>query len=165
MEKDAEVKELLELLEKNHNHTVEEMAVMLGRSPAEVQAQIKQLEDEKIIVTYQPIINWEKAGVDSVTAIIEVKITPQREVGFDALAERIYRFPEVRSLYLMSGAFDLLVMLEGQTLREIADFVSTKLSTIEGVISTTTHFMLKQYKYAGVIIEDEEEDHRLVVTP
>ncbi|MEM5771056.1 MAG: Lrp/AsnC family transcriptional regulator, partial [Bacillota bacterium] len=106
-----------------------------------------------------------KTGLDNVTAVIDVKITPQREVGFDAIAERIYRFPEVRNLYLMSGAFDLMVVIEERTLKEVAQFVSTKLSTIEGIVSTTTHFMLKKYKEAGVIIEDQEENHRLVVTP
>ena len=118
-----------------------------------------------MIVKYHTIINWEKAGVDVVSAIITVRITPQREVGFDAIAERIYRFPEVRNLYLMSGSFDLLVMVEGQTMKEVAHFVSTKLATIDGVISTTSHFVLKKYKEEGVIIEDREKDRRLVVTP
>ncbi|WP_425058727.1 DNA-binding transcriptional activator DecR [Sporomusa carbonis] len=159
------MKQLLELLEKDCTQPPEHLAAMLQISPEEVVAHIKRLEDEKVIVKYQPIINWEQAGVDKVTAIIDVRITPQREVGFDAIAERICRFPEVVSLYLMSGAYDLSVMVEGQTLKEVAQFVSTKLSTIDGVISTTTHFMLKRYKYAGVIIEDQEEDHRLVVSP
>lgn len=159
------MKELLELLEKDCTQPIEHLAAMLKISGEEVAAQIKHLEDEKIIVKYQPIINWEKAGEDRVTAVIDVRITPQREVGFDAIAERICRFPEVISLYLMSGAYDLSVMVEGQTLKEVSQFVSTKLSTIDGVISTTTHFMLKPYKYAGVIINDREEDHRLVVSP
>lgn len=159
------MQEVLELLEKDHTLTVEQLAVMLGRPQAEIAQAIKRLEEEKIIVKYQTIINWEKAGVDRVTAIIDVKITPQREVGFDAIAERIYRFPEVRSLYLMSGAYDLLVMVEGKNLKEVSQFVSTKLSTIEGVLSTTTHFMLKMYKESGVILEDKEEDRRLVVSP
>lgn len=159
------MRELLELLEKDHTLTVPQLATMLDRPQEEIVALVKQFEADKVIVKYQTIVNWEKAGVDRVTAIIEVKITPQREVGFDAIAERIYRFPEVRSLYLMSGAYDLLVIIEGKTLKEVAQFVSTKLSTIEGVIGTTTHFMLKQYKEAGVILEDEEEDRRLVVSP
>jgi DNA-binding Lrp family transcriptional regulator len=159
------MKELLELLEKDHTLTHEQLAVMLNTSPSEVAAFIKKMEEEKVIVKYQTIINWEKTGLDSVTAVIDVKITPQREVGFDAIAERIYRFPEVRSLYLMSGAYDLMVMIEGKTLKDVSQFVSTKLSTIEGVISTTTHFMLKRYKEAGAIIDDQEEDRRLVVTP
>lgn len=159
------MKELLELLEKDHTLTHEQLAVMLDKPVDEIAAAIRRLEEEKIIVSYQTLINWEKTGLDIVTAVIDVKITPQREVGFDAIAERIYRFPQVRSLYLMSGAFDLMVIIEGGTLKEIAQFVSTKLSTIEGVISTTTHFLLKKYKEAGVILEDEEEDRRLVVTP
>ncbi|MDR3592127.1 MAG: Lrp/AsnC family transcriptional regulator [Negativicutes bacterium] len=159
------MQELLELLEKDHTLTVEQLATMLDKSQAEVAALVDRLEAEKIIVKYQTIVNWEKAGVERVTAVIDVKITPQREVGFDSIAERIYRFPEVRSLYLMSGAYDLLVMVEGKTLKEVSQFVSNRLSTIEGVLSTTTHFMLKMYKESGVIVEDEEEDRRLVVSP
>ena len=159
------MKELLELLEKDCTQPLEQLAAMLGKTKEEVASQIKCLEEQKIIVKYQPIIDWEQAGEDKVTAIIDVRITPQREVGFDALAERICRFPEVVSLYLMSGAYDLSVMIEGRTLKEVSQFVATKLSTMDGVISTTTHFMLKRYKYAGVIINDREEDHRLVVSP
>ncbi|MBP2641233.1 MAG: transcriptional regulator, AsnC family [Firmicutes bacterium] len=159
------MKELLELLEKDYTQSPETLADLLNRPKEEIAKQIRQLETEKIIVKYHTIINWEKAGVDIVSAIITVRITPQREVGFDAIAERIYRFPEVRNLYLMSGSFDLLVMVEGQTMKEVANFVSTKLATIEGVISTTSHFVLKKYKEEGVIIEDREKDRRLVVTP
>jgi len=159
------MKELLELLEKDYTQSPETLADLLNRPKEEIAKQIRQLETEKIIVKYHTIINWEKAGVDVVSAIITVRITPQREVGFDAIAERIYRFPEVRNLYLMSGSFDLLVMVEGQTMKEVANFVSTKLATIEGVISTTSHFVLKKYKEEGVIIEDREKDRRLVVTP
>lgn len=159
------MKELLELLEQNNTLTTKQLATILNKTKEEVSAIITKLENEKVIVKYQTIINWEKAGVDIVTAIIEVRITPQREVGFDAIAERIYRFPEVRNLYLMSGAYDLQVIVEGSTLKEVADFVSTKLATIEGVVSTTSHFMLKKYKEDGVIIEDKEEDRRLAVSP
>lgn len=159
------LKELLVQLEKDCTQPIEQLATMFKKSKEEVAAQIKQLEDEKIIVKYQPIINWEKAGEEKVTAIIDVRITPQREVGFDSIAERIYRFPEVINLYLMSGDYDLSIMVEGHTLKEVSKFVSTKLSTIDGIISTTTHFMLKPYKYAGVIINDRETDHRLVVSP
>ena len=159
------MKELLELLEKDYTQTPETLSDLLNRPKEEIVKQIRQLETEKVIVKYHTIINWEKAGVDVVSAIITVRITPQREVGFDAIAERIYRFPEVRNLYLMSGSFDLLVMVEGQTMKEVANFVSTKLATIEGVISTTSHFVLKKYKEEGVIIEDREKDRRLVVTP
>ena len=158
-------KKLLTLLEKDSTLTPAQLAAVLGRSEEEITAEIQRLEAERIIVKYHTVINWDKVCDDTVTAVIDVKITPQREVGFDSIAERIYRFPEVKSLYLMSGAYDLLVTLEGHNLKEIAQFVATKLSTIEGVISTTTHFMLKKYKETGVIIEDQEEDHRLVVTP
>lgn len=159
------MRELLELLEKDHTLSPECLGQMLGMSKDAVVEEIDRLEREKIIVKYHTIINWEKAGVDSVTALIDVNITPQREVGFDAIAERIYRFPEVKNLFLMSGAFDLSVMVEGKSLKEVSQFVSTKLATIEGVISTTTHFLLKRYKEEGVIIEDKEEDRRLAVTP
>lgn len=159
------MRELLELLEKDHTLSVPQLAIMLGRPEAEIAALKKQVEAEKIIVKYQTIVNWEKAGVERVAAVIDVKITPQREVGFDAIAERIYRFPAVRSVYLMSGAYDLQVILEGDSLKEVAQFVTSKLSTIDGVVSTTTHFLLKKYKEAGVLLEDEEEDRRLVVSP
>lgn len=159
------MRELLELLEKDHTLTIPQLAVLLDRPEAEIAVLIKQVEAEKIIVKYQTIVNWEKAGVERVAAVIDVKITPQREVGFDAIAERLYRFPQVRSVYLMSGAYDLQVILEVDTLKEVAQFVTTKLSTIDGVVSTTTHFLLKKYKEAGVILEDEEEDRRLVVSP
>jgi len=159
------MEELLDLLEQNHTLSTKQLSTMLNRPEDDIAAAITHLENEKIIVKYQTIINWEKAGVDIVTAIIEVRITPQREVGFDAIAERIYRFPEVRSLYLMSGAYDLQVIVEGKTLKEVAQFVSTKLATIDGVVSTTSHFMLKKYKEDGVIIEDKEEDRRLAVSP
>lgn len=159
------MKELLELLEKDYTQSPDQLAIMLNIPAAEVTRLIAKFKQEQVIVKYQTIIDWEKAGVDQVTAIIEVKITPQREVGFDGIAERIYRYPEVRSVYLMSGSYDLSVSVEGATLREVADFVSSKLSTIDGVVSTNTNFMLKKYKYAGVIINDVEEQHRLVVSP
>lgn len=159
------MKELLELLDKEPALPLNKLAIMLDTPEEELAQTIKRLEDEKIIIKRPAIINWEKAGIDNVTAVIDVKITPQRESGFDFIAERIYRFPEVHSVSLMSGAYDLLVIIQGQTLKEVAQFVSDKLSTIDGVISTTTHFMLKKYKEAGVIIEDDEADHRLVITP
>ncbi len=159
------MKELLELLEKDYTQTPKQLAIMLNIPAEEIATRIKKCEQEQIIVKYQTIIDWEKAGIDQVTAVIEVKITPEREVGFDSIAERIYRYPEVRSVYLMSGTYDLSVTVEGTNLREVADFVATKLSTINGVVSTTTNFMLKKYKYAGVILNDQEEQHRLVVSP
>ena len=155
----------MELLEKDHTFTSEQLSQMLDSSKEEIEREIARLKQEKIIVKYQTIINWEKVDADIVTAIIDVKITPQREVGFDSLAERIYRFPEVRNLYLMSGTYDLSVMVQEKSLKDVARFVATKLAPIEGVLSTTTHFMLKRYKDDGVIIDDQEKDRRLAVTP
>lgn len=159
------MKQLLELLEHDAKRPISDLAAMLGRSEYEVSEQIKRLEKDKVILKYNTLINWEKFGDDTVTATIEVKVTPQREVGFDAIAERIYRFDEVRSVYLMSGAFDLLVMIEGKSLKDVSNFVSTRLATIEGVVSTRSNFMLKLYKKDGVIIDDHEHDRRLVVSP
>lgn len=138
---------------------------MLQRSEEEIKTQIALLEQEKIILSYNALINWERYGEEFVTAVIEINLTPQREVGFDALAERICRFEEVRAVYLMSGNFDLLVEVQGKSLKEISNFVATRLSTIEGVTQTRSHFMLKAYKKDGIILEDEEQDRRLVVTP
>ncbi|MGB9802503.1 MAG: Lrp/AsnC family transcriptional regulator [Desulfofundulus sp.] len=158
--------ELLELLEDNARLTPEEIATMLQTDAGEVRRAIQELEKNKTIVKYMTLVNWEKAGEEKVSALIEVRITPQRDVGFDAVARRICRFPEVRSVRLMSGAYDLAVFIEGRTMREVSHFVATKLATIEGVVSTTTHFALKTYKQDGVMMEDgEEEDRRLMVTP
>lgn len=159
------MRELLELLEHDAKRPAEELASMLNKPKHQIESAIKKLEKDKIILCYNTLINWEKIGDDTVTAIIEVKVTPQREVGFDAIAERIYRFDEVRSVYLMSGGFDLLVLIEGKSLKEVSNFVATRLSTIEGVISTNSNFMLKAYKKDGVIIDDQEQDRRLVVSP
>lgn len=156
---------ILRILACNSKISFDEIAVMLGINTQEVKKIVSDLEEEKIILNYTTIINWEKAGEESTKAIIHVKVTPQREVGFDAVAERIYRFPEVRSLTLMSGEFDLSVTVEGNSMKEVAMFVAQKLSTIDGVQSTKTHFVLKRYKVAGVIFEDQEEDRRQVVTP
>lgn len=159
------IEKILEMLEADGRLTPKQIAVLLGRDEAEVAATIKELEEKKIIQGYFALIHWDKVKVDRVSAAIEVKISPQREVGFDAIAERIYRFPEVSSVRLMSGDYDLLVMIKGRTLQEVANFVSNKLATIENVISTSTHFVLKTYKYHSVILGDKEEDRRLVVTP
>lgn len=157
--------ELLKLLDQDFNQTHEQLARQLRIDAARVAVMLRELEEDRILVKCQPIINWEKAGLEDVSALIEVKITPQREVGFDAIASRIYRFPEVRNLFLMSGSYDLAVTVEGTNLKEVAQFVSTKLATIDGVVSTTTHFVLKKYKEEGVIIDDEEADRRLPVSP
>ena len=159
------MKELLELLEKNSRITTAEIASILGESEYQVEQDIRRLEKDKIILSYPTIINWEKFGNETVTAMITINLTPQREVGFDAIAERIYRFDEVKTVYLMSGSFDLLVLIEGKSLKEIANFVATRLSTIAGVTQTRSHFMLKAYKRDGVIMDDEEQDRRLVVSP
>lgn len=159
------MKELLELLENAARRPVSELAAILNRSEYEVDRQIADLEKNKIILGYNTLINWEKFGSETVTAVIEINLTPQREVGFDALAERIYRFDEVRTVYLMSGSFDLLVIIEGKSLKEVANFVATRLATIEGVTATRSHFMLKAYKKDGTVIEDKEQDRRLVVSP
>ncbi|ALC89300.1 AsnC family transcriptional regulator [Bacillus sp. FJAT-18017] len=159
--------EVLSILEENHRIPTADIAKMLNQSVDQVKETIKKLEDEKVIVSYPALIDWTKVeGKEPVVAMIDVKVTPKRGVGFNEVAERIYRFPEVTSLYLMSGAYDLSITIEGKTMTEIAKFVSEKLSTIDNVMSTTTHFMLKKYKHDGVIFgEDKESDRRMVVSP
>ena len=159
------MRELLELLENDARRPVSELAPILGKSEYEVEQDIQKLEKDKVILSYNTLIDWEKLGDEKVTAMIEINLTPQREVGFDAIAERIYRFDEVRTVYLMSGSFDLMAIIEGKPLKDIANFVATRLSTIEGVTATRSHFMLKPYKKDGTIINDEEKDRRLVVSP
>jgi DNA-binding Lrp family transcriptional regulator len=158
--------DILEILEKDARANVADIAVMAGASVEDVKATIVALESDKVIVQYKTIIDWNKMGKEAVQALIEVKVTPQRGKGFDAIARRIYGFHEVCSVFLMSGAYDLMVLVEGNTMREVAFFVAEKLSTIEGVLSTATHFVLKKYKDNGIIIEgDENCDERLAVTP
>lgn len=158
-------KEILHLLQQDSRITNKEIAMMLDMAEEEVAAAISQMEAEKVILCYHTIVNWEKAGGNGVTALIDVKVTPEREVGFDKVAERIYRFTQVRSVYLMSGAYDLSVEIEGKDMKEVAMFVAEKLATLDHVQSTATHFVLRKYKQDGVIFEDEEEDRRLVITP
>ncbi|MEH7128951.1 MULTISPECIES: Lrp/AsnC family transcriptional regulator [Neobacillus] len=159
--------EILKLIEENHKISVETVALMVMSSEETVRNTIKKLEEEKVIVSYPALIDWSKVeGQENIIAMIDVKVTPKRGVGFDAVAERIYRFPEVTSLYLMSGAYDLSITIEGQTMNQIATFVSEKLSTIDNVVSTTTHFMLKKYKHDGVIFGgSDDKDRRMVITP
>ena len=126
---------------------------------------LQKLEDEGIVCGYHTMIDWEKTSIEKVTALIEVRVTPQRGQGFDNIAERIYKYPEVQSVYLISGGYDLLVTLEGKTLREVSTFVSDKLSTLETVLSTATHFILKKYKDHGTILNPKKEDEREIVTP
>jgi len=133
---------------------------MTGKPAAEVSKAIKKAEKDGTILKYKTIVNWEKAGNEQVSALIEVRVAPQRDVGFDSLAERIYRFPEARSVYLLSGAYDLLVLVAGKTMQEVAGFVTQKLALIEGVQGTTTHFLLKRYKEDGEILADGGETKR-----
>ena len=157
--------QLLKLLHDNAALKPAQLATMLNLAEGEVTRKIKAYEDDQVILGYRTILNEEKLGVDLVRAVIEVKITPEREGGFDRLAERIAKYREVASCYLMSGAYDLLVIVEGSTLREVATFVSEKLATVQGVLSTATHFMLKPYKEHGVLMKQERNEERLAVTP
>jgi DNA-binding Lrp family transcriptional regulator len=156
---------LLKLLRSNAALKHSEIASLLNSSEKEVTARIKQYESDQVILGYRAVLNEEKVGVNAVRAVIEVKITPEREGGFNRLAERIAKYSEVRSCYLMSGGYDLLVMVEGTNLRDVATFVSEKLATIQGVISTATHFMLKPYKEEGVLMTPEKNEERLAVSP
>jgi len=156
---------ILELLKEDARRSAELIATMLGAGRAEVEAAIAELEADKVIVKYATVVNWSKVDDEKVTALIEVQITPERGRGFDAIAERIYLYPEVKSVYLMSGAYDLLVEIEGSTLKAVAAFVSNKLSSIDRVLSTKTHFILKKYKQDGIIFEDHEDDQRLLISP
>ncbi len=157
--------ELLRILQSNALESPDNIARMLSLPAAEVSRRIADYEQQGVIRGYQAILNEDKLDLDKVTAVIEVKVTPQREGGFDIIAERIGRFPEVRSAYLMSGTYDLLLFVEGRTLREVAAFVSERLSPLEGVLSTSTHFMLKTYKRFGVLMHQPGPDERLSITP
>ena len=156
---------ILEILTDDARTPVSQIAVMLGISEQEAADTIKRLERQRIILKYPALINWAKVEVDEVEAMIEVRVTPPRGEGYDAIAEQIYRFEEVNSVYLMSGGYDLLVNMKARTVRQLALFVAEKLSTIEHVISTATHFVLNKYKDQGVIMEDTQDDLRLKVTP
>ena len=158
---------ILELLQKDARTSPSQMAVMLGVSEAEVQQAIQWMEAEDVLLKYTVIVNEEKVGweEENVRALIEVRLTPQRDVGFDAISARIARFDEVRTMYLVSGTYDLLAIVDGGSIREISEFVARKLSPIEGVLGTTTHFMLKKYKDQGVCLAGDQVDNRLKVTP
>src|SRR6266568_4567374 len=156
---------LLKLLRENAAITPAQLSKMLDLPEAEVAAKIKGYEKDQVILGYRTVLNEEKLGVELVRAVIEVKITPERGGGFDRLAERIAKYAEVNSCYLMSGGYDLLVVVEGKTLREVAAYVSEKLATVQGVLSTATHFMLKPYKEQGVLMAREQNEERLAVTP
>ena len=155
------MEEILEVLEKNSRYTDQEIAVMTGKTVEEVREAIRDYEERSIIAGYTTLINWENTGRETVTALIEVKITPQRGVGFDKVAERIYKFPQVKACYLMSsGGFDLTVIVEGKTMKEVAMFVSDKLSIQEYVTGTATHFVLKKYKDHGTIFKEKKIQDR-----
>lgn len=154
------MEEILEILEKNSRATAEEIAVMIGKPAEEVAEAIKRYEEQNIIVGYSTLINWDKTKKEKVTALIEVKVTPQRGLGFDKIADRIYKYPEVTACYLMSGGFDLTVIIEGKTMKEVALFVSEKLAPLESVQSTATHFVLKKYKDKGSVFEEKPVDRR-----
>ena len=157
--------ELLNDLEQKRRVDLGELAVMLGVNETDVANEMAEMEKEKIICGYHTLIDWDKAGVEMVTALIEVRVTPQRDRGFDRIAERIYNYPEVYSVYLISGSYDLLVTIEGKTLKEVSRFVSEKLSPIDEVLSTATHFILKKYKDHGTIMVPRKESERMLVTP
>lgn len=152
--------EILDILEKNSRYTDKQIAEMVGKSEEEVKVAIKKYEDDNVIAGYTSLINWEKTDKESVIALIEVRITPQRGEGFDKVAERIYKFPEVKACYLMSGGFDLTVIVEGKSLKQVSLFVAEKLAVQECVLSTATHFVLKKYKDKGVVFEKKSSDDR-----
>lgn len=156
---------VLDLLKEDARRDAELIATMLDVSVDEVKQAITELENDHVIVKYATVVNWSKIDDQKVTALIEVQITPERGRGFEGIAERIYLYPEVKSVYLMSGAYDLCVEVEGKNLKEVASFVSNKLSPIDAVLSTKTFFILKKYKQDGIIFEEHEGDHRLMVSP
>jgi len=154
------VEEILEILENNGKATPEEIAAMTGKNLEEVKDAIKKFEKDNVILKYNTLINWEKTSKEVVTALIEVKVTPQMGEGFDKIAERIYKYPEVKDCYLMSGGFDLTVIVEGKSMKEVALFVAEKLAPLDSVLSTSTHFVLKKYKDKGTIFEKGPQDDR-----
>lgn len=155
--------EILRLIEKNARIDLKEAAILLGKSEAEVANAIAEMEKENIICGYYTMIDWDKTSEDRVTALIEVRVTPQRGSGFDDIADRIMKYDEVKAVYLMSGGFDFTVMIEEKTMKEIAQFVTNKLSTLDSILNTATHFILKKYKDYGTVLADTEE--RILVTP
>lgn len=158
--------EILKVIEHNSKIDLKELAILLGSTEAELANCVAEMEKEHIICGYHTLINWDNTGNERVTSLIEVKVTPQRGLGFDKIAERIYRFDEVRAVYLMSGGFDFTVIIEGKTMKEVSRFVADKLAPMEAVLSTSTHFVLKKYKdYGTVLDESKADDERMLVTP
>ena len=156
---------ILTIIEKNSKIDLKELAIILGEEEIDVANEVKAMEEDGTICGYHTLIDWDKTSIEKVSALIEVRVTPQRGQGFDNIAETIYKYPEVNSVYLMSGGYDLLVTLEGKSLKEVSSFVSDKLSTLDTVLSTTTHFILKKYKDHGTIMAKKFEDTRLLMTP
>ncbi|MBD5468003.1 MAG: Lrp/AsnC family transcriptional regulator [Lachnospiraceae bacterium] len=156
---------ILTMIEKNSRIGVKEISVMLGEDELAVANELKAMEEEGVICGYHTLIDWEKTSIEKVSALIEVRVTPQRGQGFDNIAERIYNYPEVNSVYLISGGYDLLVSLEGKSLKEVSGFVSQKLSALDTVLSTATHFILKKYKDHGTVLCKKYEDERELITP
>lgn len=156
---------LLTAIDKDSKLSAADLAIMLDSSEEEIKSTIKQLEDDHVICGYPTLINWDKVGCERVTALIEVKVTPQRGLGFDKIAERIYQFSEVQSVYLMSGGFDLTVIIEGKTMREVANFVAAKLAPMDAILSTATHFVLKKYKEHGLPLVQTHKDERMLINP
>ena len=156
---------ILTFIEKNSRIDIKELAIILGEDEISVANELAAMEADHIICGYHTLINWDKTDIEKVTALIEVSVTPQRGQGFDKIAERIYNYPEVDCVYLISGGFDFMVMIEGKTMRGVAQFVSEKLSTQESVLSTATHFILKKYKDHGSVMVNPTKDERMLVTP
>jgi len=162
---DEKGEQILRILSDNSKISINDIAKQIDLPEEDVKKYINEFEEKRIILGYKANINWQRVRQDDVKALIEVKVVPERKVGFDAVAESIYRFPEVSSVYLISGSYDLLVQVDGLTLRDVAQFVSEKLATVKGVQSTATHFLLKKYKEDGVVLVEQAESKRLPVTP
>lgn len=155
---------ILAIIEKNSRIDLRDLAILLGENEASIANEIADMEKEGIICGYHTLINWENTSDEKVVALIEVKVTPQRGMGFDKIAERIYQYSEVNAVYLMSGAFDFTVILEGKTMRAVAQFVSEKLAPMDAVLSTATHFVLKKYKDHGTVLVQKSQDERMPVS-
>lgn len=156
---------ILTFIEKNSRIDLKELAIVLGVDETAVMNELEKMEEERIICGYHTLIDWDKVGIEKVTALIEVRVTPQRGMGFDKVAERIYNYPEVNSVYLISGGFDFMVTIEGKTLREVSQFVSDKLSPLDSILSTKTNFILKKYKDHGTVIAEQPKDERIQMIP
>ena len=156
---------ILSVIEKNSRIDIEELAILLGEDETAIANEIADMEKEGVICGYHTLINWDKTNNEKVNALIEVRVTPQRGMGFDNIAERIYQFSEVNAVYLMSGSFDFTVFIEGRTMRDVAQFVSDKLAPMDSVLSTATHFVLKKYKDHGTILSAKKKDERQLITP